>query len=321
MDKVYLKSLTENDMKEFMKEIGEKPFRANQIFSWIYKEIDTIDDMSNISKDLRKKLSDTSKLGKLEIYKKFESQIDGTIKYLFALEDGNIIESVMMKYEHGVSVCISTQVGCRMGCNFCASTIDGLERNLQSWEILDQVLQIQKDIKTRVSNIVLMGSGEPFDNFENVKKFLEIVNEKNGLNIGYRHITLSTCGIVPKIYELAEMQIPINLAISLHAADENTRREIMPIAKSYTIDEIIKACKYYIKKTNRRITFEYSLIKGVNDKKEDVILLGKKLKGILCHVNLIPINKVEERSYEKPDKNYVYKFKENLKQAGINCTI
>ncbi|CAH2212839.1 23S rRNA (adenine(2503)-C(2))-methyltransferase RlmN [Tepidibacter aestuarii] len=321
MDKVCLKSLTENDMKEFMKEIGEKPFRANQIFSWIYKEIDSIDDMSNISKDLRKKLSEKSKLGKLEIYKKFESKIDGTIKYLFALEDGNIIESVMMKYEHGVSVCISTQVGCRMGCNFCASTIDGLERNLHPWEILDQVLQIQKDIKTRVSNIVLMGSGEPFDNFENVKKFLEIVNEKNGLNIGYRHITLSTCGIVPKIYELADMKIPINLAISLHAADENIRREIMPIAKSYTIDEIIKACKYYIQKTNRRITFEYSLIKGVNDKKEDVKLLGNKLKGILCHVNLIPINKVEERSYEKPDKNYVYKFKENLKQAGINCTI
>jgi 23S rRNA (adenine2503-C2)-methyltransferase len=172
MNKVCLKSLTENDMKEFMKEIGEKPFRGNQIFSWIYKEIDSIDDMSNISKDLREKLSERSKLGKLEIYKKFESKIDGTTKYLFALEDKNIIESVMMKYEHGVSVCISTQVGCRMGCNFCASTIDGLERNLEPWEILDQVLQIQKDIKTRVSNIVLMGSGEPFVNFENVKKFL-----------------------------------------------------------------------------------------------------------------------------------------------------
>ncbi|SHJ58305.1 23S rRNA (adenine(2503)-C(2))-methyltransferase RlmN [Tepidibacter formicigenes] len=321
MEKVYLKSLTENQLKEFVKDIGEKPFRATQIFSWLYKGVESFDEMNNLSKSLREKLSSKADIGNIKIYKKFESKIDETIKYLFALEDGNIIESVMMKYKHGVSVCISTQVGCRMGCSFCASTIDGLERNLKSWEIIDQVLKIQKDIGQRVSNIVLMGSGEPLDNFDEVKKFLEIVNEKNGLNIGYRHITLSTCGIVPKIYELSDLKLPINLAISLHAPDDEKRKEIMPIGKSYSINEIIKACKYYIKNTNRRVTFEYSLIKGFNDTKKDVKLLGEKLKGLLCHVNLIPINKVEERNFEKPNMNFVYKFRDELKNKGIAVTI
>ncbi|SHH09651.1 23S rRNA (adenine(2503)-C(2))-methyltransferase RlmN [Tepidibacter thalassicus] len=321
MEKVYLKSLTEEQLKEFIKNIGEKSFRGNQIFSWLYKGVESFDEMSNLSKGLREKLSSIASVGNIRIYKKFESKIDGTIKYLFALEDDNIIESVMMKYEHGISVCISTQVGCRMGCSFCASTIDGLERNLKSWEIIDQVLKIQKDIGHRVSNIVLMGSGEPLDNFDEVKQFLKIVNEKNGLNIGYRHITLSTCGIVPKIYELSDLKLPINLAISLHAPDDKKRKEIMPIAKAYSIDEIIKACKYYIKNTNRRVTFEYSLIKGFNDTKKDIEILANRLKGLLCHVNLIPINKVEERNFEKPKMDFVYKFRDELNKRGITATI
>lgn len=321
MEKTDLKSLNENELKEFMMSIGEKPFRGSQIFKWIYRGAQCFEDMSDLSKDLRIKLSEKAHVGNLEIYKKFESQIDGTVKYLFSLEDKNIIESVMMKYEHGVSVCISTQVGCRMGCSFCASTIDGLERNLSASEIIDQILKIQKDIDKRVSNVVLMGSGEPLDNFEEVKKFLELVNDKNGLNIGYRHITLSTCGIVPKMYELADLKLPINLAISLHSANDEKRKSIMPIGNAYSIDDIIKACRYYIKSTNRRITFEYSLIKGFNDDEKDAKILGERLKGILCHVNLIPINKVEERNFEKPNINFVYKFRDSLKKQGIETTI
>ena len=227
----------------------------------------------------------------------------------------------MMEYEHGVTVCISNQVGCRMGCKFCASTIDGLLRNLEPWEILDQIIKIQEDIGKRVSNIVLMGSGEPLDNFDNTKQFLKLVNEKNGLNIGYRHITLSTCGVVPKMYELADLKIPINLALSLHSPFDKSRKDIMPIANAYSIKEVIDACKYYIESTNRRVTFEYSLIKGVNDSIDDANQLSKILKGMLCHVNLIPINKVEERDYEKPDKTYVYKFRDMLNEKNIPATI
>ena len=208
-----------------------------------------------------------------------------------------------------------------MGCRFCASTIDGLLRNLEPWEILDQIIQIQEDIGKRVSNIVLMGSGEPLDNFDNTKQFLKLVNEKNGLNIGYRHITLSTCGVVPKMYELADLKIPINLALSLHSPFDKSRKDIMPIANAYSIKEVIDACKYYIESTNRRVTFEYSLIKGVNDSIDDANQLSKILKGMLCHVNLIPINKVEERDYEKPDKTYVYKFRDMLNEKNIPATI
>ncbi len=321
MEKIDLKSLKEEEIKDFLIQIGEKAFRGSQIFKWIYKGAENFEEMSDLSKELRNKLKENASVNNLSIYKKFESKIDGTIKYLFSLEDKNIIESVMMQYEHGISVCLSTQVGCRMGCSFCASTIDGLERNLKASEIIDQVLKIQKDIGKRISNIVLMGSGEPLDNFEEVKKFLQIVNEKNGLNIGYRHITLSTCGIVPKMMELADLKIPINLAISLHACEDEKRKKIMPIGKVYTIEEILKACKYYIKTTNRRITFEYSLIKGFNDHEKDAKILGERLKGMLCHVNLIPINKVEERSFEKPDMHFVYQFRDRLKKQGIETTV
>ena len=320
-NKVCLKNLTEEELKEYIKSIGEKAFRATQIYGWIYKGAKSFSDMKNIPKSLQEKLEEIAFIGNLNINLKLVSKLDGTRKYLFELNDGNIIESVMMEYEHGVTVCISNQVGCRMGCRFCASTIDGLVRNLEPWEILDQIIKIQEDIGKRVSNLVLMGSGEPLDNFDNTKQFLKLVNDKNGLNIGYRHITLSTCGVVPKMYELADLEIPINLALSLHSPYDESRKEIMPIANAYSIKEVIDACKYYIKKTNRRVTFEYSLIKGVNDSQEDAKKLASLLKGMLCHVNLIPINKVDERDYEKPDKTYIYKFRDKIQKENIPATI
>lgn len=319
--KVALKNFTEEELKEFMKTIGEKPFRGSQIYSWIYKGAKTFDDMNNIPKSLREKLDEVSYIGNLEVELKLESKVDGTKKYLFLLDDGNIIETVMMDYESRVTVCVSNQVGCRMGCRFCASTMDGLIRNLEPWEILDQIMKIQEDTGKRVSNIVLMGSGEPLDNFDNTKKFLRLVNDKNGLNIGYRHITLSTCGVAPKMYEFADLELPINLALSLHSPYDEARKEIMPIANAYSIKEILDACRYYIKKTNRRVTFEYSLIKGVNDSEEHANALAKLLKGMLCHVNLIPINKVEERDFEKPDKTFIYKFRDNLEKQNIPATV
>ncbi len=319
--KVALKNFTEADMKEFMKTIGEKPFRGTQIYSWIYKGAKTFADMNNIPKSLREKLEEVSYIGHIKTELRLESKVDRTKKYLFELSDGNIIETVMMEYEDRVTVCVSNQVGCRMGCKFCASTLEGLIRNLEPWEILDQIIKIQEDTNKRVSNIVLMGSGEPLDNFENTKKFLEIINDKNGLNIGYRHITLSTCGVAPKMRELAELELPINLALSLHSPYDDKRIEIMPVAKAYSIKDILDACKYYIKKTNRRVTIEYSLIKGVNDSENEAKELVKLLKGMLCHVNLIPINTVEERDFKRPDKSHIYKFRDMLEKNGIPTTV
>lgn len=319
--KIVLKNLTENEMKEFLVNIGEKKFRGSQIFSWIYKGIRDFDEMNNIPKSLREKLRETSIIGNIDIELRLESEIDNTKKYLFLLNDGNIIETVAMEYESRLTVCVSNQVGCRMGCRFCASTIDGLERNLEPWEILDQIMKVQEDLGKRVSNVVMMGSGEPLDNFENTKKFLKLVNEENGLNIGYRHITLSTCGLVDKIYELADMEIPINIAISLHSPFDEERREIMPVANKYKISEIIEACNYYISKTNRRITFEYSLIKGKNDSEREARRLTELLRGMLCHVNLIPINPIEERDFEKPDMEYINRFKNYLDKKNIPVTI
>ena len=320
-NKVALKNFTEAEMKEFMKTIDEKPFRGSQVFSWIYKGAKSFDDMNNIPKSLRDKLEKVCYIGNIETELKLESKVDKTKKYLFLLNDGNIIETVMMDYEDRVTVCISNQVGCRMGCKFCASTIDGLLRNLEPWEILDQILKIQEDTGKRVSNIVLMGSGEPLDNFENTKQFLKIVNDKNGLNIGYRHITLSTCGIAPKMRELANLELPINLALSLHSPYDEKRKEIMPIANAYSIEDILNACRYYIRKTNRRVTFEYSLIKGVNDSEKEAQQLIKLLKGILCHVNLIPVNNVEERDFKRPDKSHIYKFRDILEKNNIPATV
>lgn len=320
-NKKALKNFTEAEMKELMKEIGEKAFRGTQVYSWIYKGAKTFDDMKNIPKSLREKLEEVSYIGNIDIELKLESKDGKTKKYLFLLNDGNIIETVMMDYDSRVTVCVSNQVGCRMGCRFCASTMDGLVRNLEPWEILDQIMKIQEDTGKRVSNLVLMGSGEPLDNYDNTKQFLKIVNDENGLNIGYRHITLSTCGIVPKIYELADLEIPINLAISLHSPYDDKRKEIMPVANKYSINEILDACRYYIKKTNRRVTFEYSLIKGVNDGKKEAEALAALLKGMLCHVNLIPINEVDERDFKKPDKAFIYKFRDYLEERNIPATV
>ena len=320
-NKKALKNFTEAEMKEFMKEIGEKAFRGTQVYSWIYKGAKTFDDMKNIPKSLREKLEEVSYIGNIDIELKLESKDRKTKKYLFLLNDGNIIETVMMDYDSRVTVCVSNQVGCRMGCRFCASTMDGLVRNLEPWEILDQIMKIQEDTGKRVSNLVLMGSGEPLDNYDNTKQFLKIVNDENGLNIGYRHITLSTCGIVPKIYELADLEIPINLAISLHSPYDEKRKEIMPVANKYSIKEILDACRYYIKKTNRRVTFEYSLIKDVNDGKKEAEALASLLKGMLCHVNLIPINEVDERDFKKPDKAFIYKFRDYLEERNIPATV
>lgn len=320
-NKKALKNFTEAEMKEFMKEIGEKAFRGTQVYSWIYKGAKTFGDMKNIPKSLREKLEEVSYIGNIDIELKLESKDGKTKKYLFLLNDGNIIETVMMDYDSRVTVCVSNQVGCRMGCRFCASTMDGLVRNLEPWEILDQIMKIQEDTGKRVSNLVPMGSGEPLDNYDNTKQFLKIVNDENGLNIGYRHITLSTCGIVPKIYELADLEIPINLAISLHSPYDDKRKEIMPVANKYSINEILDACRYYIKKTNRRVTFEYSLIKGVNDGKKEAEALAALLKGMLCHVNLIPINEVDERDFKKPDKAFIYKFRDYLEERNIPATV
>ncbi len=290
---------TLEELKEWMKENGESAFRAKQIFDWIYKkEVFNFEEMKNISKALIGKLSENFYIGIPEVIDYLSSNEDGTRKILLGLGDGNIIECVIMRYKYGNSICVSTQIGCRMGCKFCASTLEGMVRNLTAGEILSEVLIGQKLLGERISNIVLMGSGEPLDNYDNVMKFLEIVNADYGLNIGQRHITLSTCGLVPKIREMADKEMQVTLAISLHAVSDEKRKTIMPIANKYSISEILDACNYYIEKTGRRITFEYSLVSGVNDTKEDAKSLGRLLKGMLCHVNLIPVNEIKENEFK-----------------------
>ena len=315
-----LLNYTLEELKVWMKENDESAFRGKQILSWIYKGINKFDDMRNIPKSLVTKLKENFTIDLPRIIEVYKSEIDGTEKFLLGFNDGNLIESVLMRYKHGNSICISTQVGCRMGCKFCASTLEGRIRNLTTGEILSQVLVVQNYIGDRISNIVLMGSGEPLDNYDNVVKFLEVVSAEYGLNIGQRHITLSTCGIVPNIYELADKDFSITLAISLHAFSDEKRKEIMPIANKYSINEILEACRYYINKTNRRITFEYALVKDVNDGKEDAKALGKLLKGMLCHVNLIPVNEIKENSFKRSSKKSVEDFSEILKSFGIEVT-
>lgn len=315
-----LLNYTLEELKVWMKENGESAFRGKQILSWVYKGINQFDDMKNIPKSLISKLNENFIIELPKIIEVYKSEIDGTEKFLLGFKDGNLIESVLMRYKHGNSICISTQIGCRMGCKFCASTLEGRIRNLTTGEILSQVLVVQNHIGERISNIVLMGSGEPLDNYESVVKFLEVVSAEYGLNIGQRHITLSTCGIVPKIYELADKEYSITLAISLHAFSDEKRKEIMPIANKYSIEQILEACKYYINKTNRRITFEYALVKEVNDSKEDAKALGKLLKGMLCHVNLIPVNEIKENTYKRSSKKSIEDFSEILKSYGIEVT-
>ena len=316
-----LKDFEYAELEEFIVGLGEKKFRAAQIFKWLHEGVTSYDEMTDISKSLREKLKEISYVSTLEIECKFVSKIDGTVKYLFRLPDGNCIESVVMRYHHGLTICISSQIGCRMGCRFCASTIGGLYRSLTAGEILNQVLFAQKDMGERISNIVLMGIGEPLDNYDNVVKFLHNVNHAKGINIGLRHITLSTCGVVPGIYRLADEDMPITLTISLHAPNDEIRDSIMPINHKYKTDELLKACKYYKEKTNRRISFEYSLISGVNDSFDNAQELADKIKDLQAHVNLIPVNKVEEREFKKGTKAEINSFLKHLTDCGVNATI
>lgn len=321
MQKIDLKSLNIDEIKNIILDLGEKPFRAKQIFSWLHKkQADSFEDMTDLSKDFRTKLSDKCYISNVKIADKFESS-DGTVKYLFELEDNNLIESVLMKYSFGNSVCISTQAGCRMGCSFCASAIGGAARNLTPSEMLSQIYQIQKDTNERVSNVVMMGSGEPLDNFDNSVRFIELVNSEEGLCIGQRHLTLSTCGITDKIYKLADLNFQITLAVSLHAPNDEIRMNIMPVAKKYTMYEIFKAVKYYTEKTKRRVTFEYAMISGVNDKIEYAEELAEKLRGLLCHVNLIPVNDVKEKNYVKSSDKIIKEFAGVLESYNIDTTI
>lgn len=318
---INLKDLTFEELQNFISDIGEKPFRAKQIFSWLHRGVTSFDEMTDISVALRSKLAEVSFISSLEIVRKLESKIDNTKKYLFKLSDGNMVESVVMYYKHGITICISCQVGCRMGCKFCASTIGGLVRSLTPGEILDQVIFAQKDIGERISNIVMMGIGEPLDNYDNVVKFLKNVNDERGINIGYRHISLSTCGIVPKIEELMKLMLPITLSISLHAPTDEVRDTIMPVNKAYNTSMLLGACRRYAKETKRRISFEYAIINNVNDSPEHAKIIADKLKGMLCHVNLIPVNNVEENDFKKPSKEKIQKFMAVLERYNIPVTV
>ncbi|MCD8390630.1 MAG: 23S rRNA (adenine(2503)-C(2))-methyltransferase RlmN [Firmicutes bacterium] len=316
-----LKDLEYSELSEYIKSVGAPRFRAEQIFSWLHAGVCSYDEMTNISKKTRAVLEKNTYVSTLKIIEKYVSKLDGTVKYLFELPDGNAIESVVMRYEHGLTICISSQVGCRMGCRFCASTIGGLYRSLTAGEMLNQVIFAQKDMGERIGNVVIMGIGEPMDNLDNIKKFLHNINNDKGLNIGYRHITISTCGVVPGIYSLAEENLPITLAISLHAPNDGIRNTIMPINRKYPIAELIKACHDYYNTTGRRITFEYSLISGVNDGKKEARELAALIGDIHAHVNLIPVNKVEERAYKKGTRREIEEFCSVLKELGINATI
>ena len=322
MEKLDIKSLTLEELTEAIRQMGDKPFRAKQIYQWLHQKLVTdFDEMSKLSKPLREKLKEQFTLTALYPADVKISQIDGTRKYLFRLEDGNVIESVWMQYHHGNSVCISSQVGCRMGCRFCASTLDGLERNLTTAEMLDQIYRIQTLTGERVSNIVIMGSGEPLDNYDNVIRFLRMISDENGLNISQRNITLSTCGIVPNILRLAEENIQITLALSLHAPNDEVRKTLMPIANRYSLKEILPACQTYFEKTGRRLTFEYSLVSGVNDNLDEAKALTSLLKNMHGHVNLIPVNPIKERDYRQSDRKAIEAFKSYLEKNGINVTV
>ena len=314
-----IKSMTQQELAAFLKELGEPSFRAKQVFSWLHRGVTSFEDMTNLSKPLREKLAERCFITAPTVARKQESRLDGTIKYLWELSDGNCIETVLMQYHHGNTVCISSQVGCRMGCAFCASTIAGKVRDLRPSEMLDQVLFTQLDAGREVSNIVLMGIGEPLDNMDNVLRFLELVNHPDGMHIGMRHISLSTCGVVPGIDALAEKQLQLTLSVSLHAPDSETRSRIMPVNRAYDVELLFDACHRYFEKTGRRISFEYAMIDGVNDNDWQADLIAKKLRGMPGHVNLIPLNDVVESPY-KPSRR-VAAFQKRLESHGITATV
>ena len=322
MNKKDIVSLSFDELKIEMASIGEKAFRAKQIYEWLHvKLVDSFDEMTNLSKSLREKLSSQYLIPMVKMVERQISKIDGTNKFLFQLEDGHVVESVLMRYKHGNSVCISSQVGCRMGCKFCASTIGGLERNLLPSEMVGEIYQIQKISGERVANVVVMGSGEPLDNYDNFVRFVHLLSDEHGLHISQRNITISTCGIVPNMKRLADEQLQITLALSLHGSTQEKRKVLMPIANKYELPDVLEACDYYFEKTGRRITFEYSLVHGVNDRDEDAEELIGILKHRNCHLNLIPVNPIKERNFEKPSRKSAENFKNKLEKSGINVTI
>ena len=323
-DKIELLSLTPDELAAWVKQQGQGAFRAKQIYEWLMRGAD-FDEMTNLSLKLRQELAEKAIAVPVRIREVFTSQLDGTEKFLYELMDGNIIEGVLMRYKHGATLCLSTQIGCRMGCAFCASTLEGCVRNLTPGEMLGQVLaanrhMAQNDPEERVHNIVLMGSGEPLDNYDNTVKFLRLVNEERGLHISLRNISLSTCGLVPKIDMLAEEHLPVTLSISLHAPNDTVRKKLMPVANAYSMEELLKAVRRYIDKTGRRVVFEYALVKGVNCALEQADELASKLRGMQCHVNLIPLNDVEERDLRGPSKREVEAFMQRLEQRHISVT-
>ena len=316
-----LKNLTLPELAETFKELREPAFRAKQVYGWLHKGVRSYEEMTNLPKSLREKLAESYPIQPPQVVRKQESQKDGTIKYLWQLSDGNCVETVLMRYHYGNTVCISTEVGCRMGCAFCASTLGGLVRRLEPFEMLDQVLFTQVDSGLPISHIVLMGIGEPLDNFDNVMRFLELVNSPEGMNISMRHISLSTCGLVPKIDELAKKNLQLTLSVSLHAPNDGIRNTIMPVNKAYPSQELIDACRRYYAATSRRISFEYAMIGGVNDSKENAKELLRRMKGLPCHFNLIPLNHVEESPLKPSTKEAVAAFQKTLEDGGIPATV
>ena len=322
MTKIDIKSLSLSELEDSIKELGEPKFRAKQLYEWMHvKKARSYDEMTNISKSLKEKCIEHYDYTALQVVDVQKSKIDGTQKFLFGLSDGNVIESVFMRYKFGNSVCISSQVGCRMGCRFCASTIDGVVRNLNPSEMLDQIYAISRETGEKISRVVVMGSGEPLDNYDNLLKFIKLLTDENGMNMGQRNLTVSTCGIVPNIYRLADEELSINLALSLHASNNEKRKKLMPIAEKYSIDEVLDACRAYFDKTGRQLTFEYSLVSGVNDTDEDAAELSKLLEGINAVVNLIPVNPIKERDFKPTDRSGALAFKNELEKSRINVTI
>ena len=322
MSKTDIRSLTYEELSEKLSELNLPKFRTAQVYSWLYeKGVTSFDEMTNLSKDLRAVLSDNFEIKNCRIDLKQVSKTDGTVKYLYELDEGEFVECVVMKYKYGYSVCISTQLGCKMGCKFCASAIGGFKRHLTPSEMLSEIYTAQKDLNIKISHIVLMGTGEPLDNFDNVLRFLELVTAEKGLNISIRHISLSTCGIVPKIYELADRQLGLTLSVSLHAPNNELRSNTMPVNDKWSIEELLKACRYYTEKTSRRISFEYAMIKGVNDSESCAKELAKRLKGMLCHINLIPVNNVRENAYLKSDNKSMKAFIDILEKNGLTVTV
>ncbi len=321
MSKTDIKSMYLFELEEFLAEFSQPKFRAKQIFKWLHSGVTDFNSMTNIPKQLRDLLNEKAYIADVKIVKKLCSELDETVKYVYVLYDGEYIESVLMKYEHGYTVCISTQVGCRMGCSFCASGLNGLTRNLTASEMLAQITAAERDNDIRVSNVVMMGMGEPLDNFDNSVRFLKLISDNDGINIGLRHISLSTSGVVSGIEKLKEYNLPITLSVSLHAPNDKIRSAMMPVNKRWNVEELLKACRDYQNVTTRRISFEYALIEGVNDSKECAEELAHRLKGIMSHINLIPANPVKENSFKKPDRDKIIHFRDLLNQKGLNATV